>query len=240
MPNNYFQFKEFRIEQEHCSMKVCTDACIFGAFVAMDLRDRVSERTLVLDIGSGTGLLSLMIAQKIQAVIDAVEIEGAACRQAGFNFDASPWKDRLNIFNTDIINFRPGKKYDHIISNPPFYEEDLRSDNEGKNRAKHDLSLTLVDLLKVVNELLKGEGTLWVLLPYHRVGLFENEAGAMGFHTNHKIIIRHTTTHPYFRGILALSKNKTAHTNKEFIIKTGNDVYTEAFIELLGDYYLNL
>ena len=200
----------------------------------------VAEKTLVLDIGAGTGLLSLIIAQKTRAMVDAVEIVGAACGQAGANFDASPWKDRLNIFNADITNFRPGKKYDHIISNPPFYEDDLRSDDEGKNSAKHDLTLTLTELLKVVNDLLKDEGTLWVLLPYHRVGLFENEAGGMGFHTNYKILIRQTTIHPYFRGILALSKNKTANKNKEFIIKTGNGVYTEAFIELLGEYYLNL
>ena len=109
MSNNYFQFKQFNIEQQNCSMKVCTDACLLGAFAAKGISQQGSEEARVLDIGTGTGLLSLMIAQKNNSIIDAVEIEAAACSQAKQNFEDSPWGNRLNIFNTDIAAFRQEK-----------------------------------------------------------------------------------------------------------------------------------
>ena len=240
MSNNYFQFKQFNIEQQNCSMKVCTDACLLGAFAAKGISQQGSEEARVLDIGTGTGLLSLMIAQKNNSIIEAVEIEAAACSQAKQNFEDSPWGDRLNIFNTDIAAVRPGKKYHHIISNPPFYEDDLLSNNENKNRAKHDLSLTLKDLLKNVNELLKEGGIFWVLLPFHRLGYFENEASEIGLCSIQKMLVRQTNSHPYFRGILALSKNKNSLIFSELQIKEATGVYTEGFVDLLKEYYLFL
>ena len=221
-------------------MKVCTDACIFGAYVAASLKDIVSEKTHVLDIGAGTGLLSLMIAQETAAEVDAIEIGGSAFQQARENFEASPWKERLQVFHGDVTQFNFSKKYDQIISNPPFFADDLISDNEQSNQAKHDLSLTLKDLVKTVNVLLKEGGVFWILLPFHRLDYFVKEAGVTGLYPVQKLLIRHSKDHPYFRGILALSKNKTVNKKKEFIIKTGNGIYTAAFIDLLGDYYLNL
>ena len=124
MPNNYFRFKEFIIHQDKCSMKVCTDAGIFGAWVA-NCQLPVAN---CLDIGTGTGVLSLMFAQKnANAIIDAIEIEENAFDQAKENFLISKWSDRLNIFHTDAKDFVSEKKYDLIISNPPFYENELQS-----------------------------------------------------------------------------------------------------------------
>ena len=135
-------------------MKVCTDACLFGAFVANCLSPIVN----CLDIGTGTGLLSLMLAQETNAQIDAVEIDAAAFQQAKENFKASPWSSRLNIFNTDILHYSTDKKYDCIISNPPFFEDDLKSFSEGKNIAKHNNALTLAQLLTAINAHLAATG----------------------------------------------------------------------------------
>ena len=221
-------------------MKVCTDACLFGAYTANTIKHSTSNLQKILDIGSGTGLLSLMLAQQIDAEIDAVEIDRAAFIQAKENFEASHWAFRLHIFNTDILNYTTGKKYDCIISNPPFFEDDLRSDDEARNAARHDTTLTLIQLLSAVNDHLSKEGFFFVLLPFHRVDFFEKESLAYHFHLNNKILIRHTATHPYFRAILVFSKSKLTETTTELIIKNENGVYTEEFVDLLQDYYLNL
>src|SRR3954469_11797521 len=126
MANNYFSFKQFIIHQDKCAMKVCTDACLFGAYVA-DRFQITNSKFHVLDIGAGTGLLSLMLAQKNSTVqIDAVEIDKAASEQAKENFKHSLWRDRLHIHHQPIQEFGMNT-YNLIISNPPFYENDLKS-----------------------------------------------------------------------------------------------------------------
>ena len=218
-------------------MKVCTDACLFGALVA----DCTPPIANCLDIGTGTGLLSLMIAQKDPlAKIDAVEIDEAAAGQARQNFASSPWAERLTVFNCDILNFETGKKYDCIISNPPFFEDDLKSPNQTKNQAKHDTSLSLTDLLKVVGTQLTEEGSFAVLLPYHRVNYFIEEAERSGLHLNRKILVKQTTRHDLFRGILFFGKIKKPLQNTQIIIKDHEGKYTAAFTAALKDYYLYL
>ena len=221
-------------------MKVCTDACLFGAYTANAIQHSASGIQHILDIGTGTGLLSLMLAQKINSIIDAVEIDEAAYQQAKENFEASSWASRLHVFNTDILNYKADKKYDCIISNPPFFEDDLKSVDEGKNIAKHDNALTLTQLLAVINEHLATDGFFAVLLPFHRVDDFEKESSAHGYHLLQKVLIKHTVTHPYFRGILIFSKKNVATKTMELIIKDESGVYTPSFVELLQEYYLNL
>ncbi len=109
MSNHYFQFKQFTIQQEQCAMKVTTDACLFGAFVAQQIINCQLPIVNLLDIGTGTGLLSLMLAQKTNTLIDAVEIDEASCKQATKNIEQSPWKEQLNIFNADILKFDSDK-----------------------------------------------------------------------------------------------------------------------------------
>ena len=238
MPNNYFKFKQFTIQQEDCAMKVCTDACLFGAYVADQVK--VKAAATILDIGTGTGLLSLMLTQKVPASIDAVEIDAAAFKQAQDNFEKSPWKERLTVFNKNILQFEPGKKYDCIISNPPFFENDLKSSDNNKNNAKHDTSLTLEQLLTVAKKHLNDDGIFAVLLPYHRVDYFIEAANAYEFHLIKKVLIKQTDKHDYFRGILIFSKQSTLLSEETITIKNSADKYAVRFAELLKDYYLYL
>ncbi|MEP6682604.1 MAG: methyltransferase, partial [Parafilimonas sp.] len=203
MPNDYFQFKQFLIKQDKCAMKVCTDACLFGAFAATRLPLTVNR---ILDIGSGTGLLSLMLAQiLIDANIDAVEIDEAAAKQAKENFDASLWKERLNIYNESIQQFAnsPIRKsnYDVIISNPPFYESDLKSDDDKRNLALHSSDLRLEELISITYKLLNNNGSFFVLLPYHRTTYFL-ELSECKFFVREKVLVKQTSKHNYFRSIL--------------------------------------
>lgn len=218
-------------------MKVCTDACLFGALTA----NYKIKTANCLDIGTGTGLLSLMLAQKDpDAIIDAVEIDEEAARQASENFSASPWKDRLHIFNSDILSFNSGKKYDLILSNPPFYEDDLRSPDRNKNNARHDTSLSLTGLLEVVNIHLAGDGIFSVLLPNHRVNYFVEEAYKQELFLTKKIQVKQTEKHDYFRGILFFSRKKVQPITSTVSIKGREGNYASEFVAALNEYYLYL
>ena len=237
MANNFFQFRQFTIHQDNCAMKVCTDACLFGALIA-GFQPQVAN---CLDVGTGTGLLSLMYAQKDKhALIDAVEIDPAAALQARKNFDASPWKERLTIINTNVNRLSNEKKYDLIISNPPFFENNLRSFDNTKNSAKHDSSLTLLQLLKIVGERLPVSGSFAVLLPYHRITYFEDEALLHGLHMHRKVLVRQTPLHELFRGILFFKKAVSKQLVTEMSIKRSDERYTAEFTALLKDYYLQV
>ncbi len=242
MANNYFQFKQFTIYQQHCAMKVSTDACIFGAMVADTFADKelINADYYYLDIGTGTGLLSLMLAQKTKAAIDTVDIDSAAVEQAKQNFSASPFHQQLTAMHTDVLQFASDKKYDGIICNPPFFEGDLPSDDEMINAAKHSTTFNLQQLLTTAERLLKSGGVLAVLLPYHRIDEFINGANEAHFYLQQQILVRHTANHPWFRGILFLSATPAIAATKELSIKNEQNVYTDEFIGLLKDYYLNL
>jgi tRNA1Val (adenine37-N6)-methyltransferase len=220
-------------------MKVCTDACLFGAYIANQVQP-LSSVNSILDIGSGTGLLSLMLAQKTNATIDTVEIDANAFEQAKENIAQSSHKNRIEIFNTDIAAFNPNKKYDCIISNPPFFESDLKSDDEKKNSAKHDTSLTYITLLNAIDKNLTTHGFFSVLLPFKRSSYFEEVAAKLNFHLAKKLLVKQTPKHNYFRAILIFSRNKSVAEQSELTIKNEEGNYTKEFIQLLKDYYLYL
>ncbi len=219
-------------------MKVCTDACLFGAYIANEIQQLPVKN--ILDIGTGTGLLTLMLAQKTSATIDAVEIDAAAFTQGKQNIEQSPWIEKIAIYNSDILQFQTNKKYDCIISNPPFFEADLKSGDEKKNFAKHDTSLTFTALLNVVTENLSPAGFFSVLLPFRRSNYFEAEAAKINFNLIKKILIKQTPRHNHFRSILIFSTKKLETIQEEIIIKNEEGNYSTKFIELLKDYYLHL
>lgn len=253
MPNNYFQFKQFTVQQEKAALKVSTDSCLFGAWVAAEVRSmkyevRSADSSLttsnspvtILDIGAGTGLLMLMLAQKCDALIDGIEIDEPSSEQANENIAASLWKKRLRLFHADVKQFSFSKKYDLIISNPPFYEGDLKSDVANRNVAMHDAGLKLDELITVVDANLTADGSFAVLLPYVRAERMIELAKGVDLHLQTHVQVKQTVRHGFFRSMLMFSREKTEPRVHELSIKDENNQYTTEFTRLLKDYYLYL
>ena len=240
MPNNFFQFKKFIVRQDKCAMKVCTDSCLFGAWVAHAIEQKEFNPKNILDIGTGTGLLSLMLAQKTNSFIDAVETNSDACTQACENFKASLWNKQLHAFHSDIKKWKTPNKYDLIICNPPFFENDLLPEDEQKNISKHSHALSLEELLFAVQNLLSEDGNFAVLLPSNRATWFESKAFNHSLFAKECVLVKQTTKHNIFRTILILKKQKTGQVMKTISIKNDSNNYMPEFIELLEDYYLYL
>jgi tRNA1Val (adenine37-N6)-methyltransferase len=223
-------------------MKVCTDACILGGYAAEKFTTTEPAIQRVLDIGCGTGILSLMMAQKIPATIDAIEIDESAASQAMENVHQSKWNDQVSVQHISLQSFHPATTYDLIISNPPFFENDLKSEDAMKNKAKHDLSLTIDEIIAFAVKNLSANGYLMLLLPYHRSNEVEQMAAQQNLYLSEKLYVKHAETHPYFRSILLLSTSKPTidPVTSELLIYDSGKQYTPAFQALLADYYLKL
>jgi len=219
-------------------MKVCTDACLFGAWVADYIRQNPRYDT-VLDIGTGTGLLSLMLAQQSPAKIDAIEIEAHCAAQAKENTEASPWANRIQIIQGDIQCFQPVQPYSFIISNPPFFENDLQAADPSKNKAKHSTHLSLKVLFSITRQYLSPVGEAAFLLPYHRYQEAQVYANENALYPQEMIHISQTPLHKPFRTLLRLGQHKTKTSIHNFSIKI-NDGYSKEAIKLLTGYYLAL
>ncbi len=219
-------------------MKVCTDSCLFGAWVAGKIESKIFQPKTILDIGSGTGLLSLMLSQKSDEQIDAVEIDENSYLQTKENFLASKWSNRLQAFNEDIKNWNSHSKYDFIISNPPFFENNVKSGNKNKDVAKHDDGLTFQELLQSIKKNLAKDGNFSVLIPFYRSAWFRTLASEYDFYLKEELLVKQTPKHTYFRSILIFDTNPNAFISNELIIKDESGNYTEPFTYLLKDYYL--
>lgn len=241
MSNSYFRFKQFIVHQDKCAMKVSTDACVFGSYIASKEKDFGNDETNILDIGAGTGLLSLMIAQKVKGHIDAVEIDEKAYEQTKENFEMSAWTSRLADYQADTTKFEFDKKYNIIVSNPPFFKNSLKSSDHNKNLAKHTTSLPHAALAEIVANILIDKGNFYLLLPVEEFQIFEKIAAKNNLPTNEKINIRHYHHSNYFRTIGVFSNVKTTSATEETLtLKVDKDTYSQDFIKLLKDYYLYL
>lgn len=239
MPNPFFQFREFTVYHDRCAMKVTTDACLFGAWVARYLSTRKTDGQPILDIGTGTGLLSLMIAQKSSARIEAIEIDPEAARQARENADRSPWARRIEIITRDLLHFSPEKKYDQILTNPPFYEKEIPSQDPGKMAAQHGEGLLLGDLFDWVKKNLKPEGRFHALLPFKRKQEILGRLKQSGLFVEEWVVIKPTARALPSRLLLraSLEKPSEVEESEEMIAVAGND-YSSFFRDLIRDYYL--
>jgi tRNA1Val (adenine37-N6)-methyltransferase len=236
MANNFFQFKEFIIYQDRCAMKVSTDSCLFGAWVASIQK----TATNTLDIGSGTGLLTLMLAQKSNSFFDCVEIESECFQQLTENINGSKWKNHCAIYNEDIRNFKSEKKYDIIISNPPFYENQLSSTVDKINLARHQKGLLLADLFEVVEKSITDDGCFFLLLPGFRRSECLEKAHSLNFFPEHIVDVKQTNKHAIFRSMFCFTKIPTQTTVEEINIKEADGNYSDVFVSLLKDYYFSL
>lgn len=239
MGNSYFQFKQFTVQQAGSAMKVCTDACIQGAFTAAYLQTRLPAVQRVLDIGTGTGLLALMLAQRGNYAIDAVELDAAAARQAQENFAASPWPHQLQIFHTDIKDFHPEAAYPFIITNPPFFENNLQGPQQRRTAAMHTVSLGHAELLAAIQQMLAPGGSFSVLLPAGEFERFRRMGEAAGFTLRELLEIQQTPAHVPFRCVGIFGPAGDLHTG-QLVIHDEQRQYTPPFVTLLKDYYLYL
>ncbi len=173
-----FRFKQFTIAQDRTAMKVGTDGVLLGAWVSL----RGDERR-ILDIGTGTGLIAIMLAQRSMAEIDGVEIDPQSTEQASENMAASPWSERLTAHNSDIQSYRGGESYDLIVSNPPYFVDSLPSPKSQRTTARHTTDLSFRDLGEAVVRALSPEGRFALILPTTEMQLFEREVNKKLFTT---------------------------------------------------------
>jgi len=238
-----FQFKQFKIEQDRTAMKVTTDSCLFGAWVA-NRESSIVNSPKVLDIGTGTGLLALMFAQNnSDATIDAIEIDKDAAEQACENVLESPWVNRINIIQADIREKKDTlPKYDIIISNPPFHENQLVSTDSGKNKAYHSSELTLGELLRIISALITAEGQFYMLLPYYRLEETRNLMLKMRLGIQTLVKVKQSPDHDFFRIMIEGKRHLNAadHTERELSIWDEKKEYSPDFTNLLKDFYLYL
>lgn len=235
MSNSYFQFKQFIVNQEHCAMKVSTEACILGAWTSY-----LNPKN-ILDIGAGTGLLSLMMAQKYDCQIDAIEIEHKAANQAKDNFGESIWRQRLKLIHSDIKYFADEneKHYDLIISNPPFFSNSLKSRVASSNLAKHDDGLSKEVLVDSISKLMSKHGTAYILFPEREADELRQVAFDIGLEAKDSLIVKNRAGNKVFRKIVALG-NISGLEPSELVIREIDGDYSELFKELLEPYYLKL
>ena len=242
MSNNYFQFKQFTVRQDRCAMKVTTDACLFGAWVANeDKREKIITKN-ALDIGTGTGLLSLMYAQKnLSATIDAIEIDEEAYEQAVENFENSPWGDRLFCFHAGLDEFieEPEDEYDLIVSNPPFYSENYKTENEQRDLARFQDAMPFEELIEAADLMLSENGIFAIIIPFKEEKNFIALAKEAELYPVKITRVKGTPTSDIKRSLLAFSRNEIHNIAiDELIIETDRHVYTPEYIELTKDFYL--
>jgi tRNA1Val (adenine37-N6)-methyltransferase len=236
MGKNIFAFKEFTIHQDRCAMKVTTDACLFGAWVV----SKMNDPKRILDIGAGTGLLSLMLAQSTPAAIDAVELEDQAFAQMKENVEASRFKKNIHSIHADINNHQINEPYDLIISNPPFHEEQLKSENKEINLARHQEGLLFSDLLLVSKRSVAANGSVFILMPFYREKECCEWVAQAGGSMKRIARVRHSGLHNPFRVMFEIVFEYAITIEEEIIIHEGNGTYTAEFTRLLKPYYLYL
>jgi tRNA1Val (adenine37-N6)-methyltransferase len=237
--NSYFQFKQFRIEQGQCAMKVSTDACVLGAVADVAGAERI------LDVGTGTGLLALMAAQRNpMARIEAVELDPMAAAQAAVNFAGSPWAARLRLHAMPLARLAATAPapFDHIICNPPFFRHSLRSPDARRSTARHtaDDTLSFAELAGFAAGFLAPTGRLTVLLPPPEMQHFEQAAALAGLLPAARLVLRHRAGSKPLRHITAFARQAPLLQEQELLVKDAGEKYSAAFRELLGPFYLAL
>ena len=234
-----FTFKQFAIEQDRCAMKIGTDGVLLGAWAPID-----NHPFSILDIGTGTGIIALMLAQRSAAQqIDALEIDEAAYEQATDNFENSPWNDRLFCFHAGLDEFieEPEDEYDLIVSNPPFYSEDYKTENESRDLARFQDAMPFEQLLEAADLLLSEHGIFTVIIPFKEEENFIALANEFELYPLKITRVKGTPTTEIKRSLLAFSRTETTDLPiDELVIETARHVHTQEYIGLTKDFYLKM
>lgn len=236
-----FQFKEFTIHQDQTAMKVGTDGVLLGAWCSVD-----AYPDSILDVGSGTGLIGLMLAQRCDAMtIDAVEVDEQAYEQTVSNFELSDWGDRLFCYHSSFQDFahemsEEGEEYDLIISNPPFYTDDFETNDDARNKARFTSSLSFQELIEGAANVLSSVGRFAVIIPFKEEQKFVSLASENKLFLNRVCRVKGTATSEVKRSLLEFSFQKTEWIEEELVIETSRHNYTEKYKELTRDFYLKM
>ena len=235
MANPFFTFKQFTIRHDRCAMKVGTDGVLLGAWTDVNHSQRM------LDIGTGTGLIALMLAQRCpQASITAIDIDIDAVGQAQENVLLSPWSDRVEVKLQDICKYLTDKHFDTIVSNPPYFIDSLKCPDDQRNTARHTDTLDAERLLESVARLLTDDGRFSIILPAEQTDLLIQTAYAQGLYPSRQTAV---ITRPGLspkRILMEFQKTKEAFQPDELIIELERHVYSEGYIALTKDFYLKM
>ena len=234
-----FQFKHFFVEQDRCAMKIGTDGVLLGAWTPIE-----NNPFSILDIGTGTGIIALMLAQRSGAQqIDALEIDEEAYEQATDNFENSPWNDRLFCFHAGLDEFveEPEDEYDLIISNPPFYSEDYKSNNNQRDLARFQDAMPFEELIEAADLLLSENGIFSVIIPFKEEEKFIQIAKEFELYPLKITRVKGIPNGETKRSLLAFSREITPDfPEDELIIETSRHIYTPEYIALTKDFYLKM
>jgi tRNA1Val (adenine37-N6)-methyltransferase len=232
-----FQFKEFAVAQDQCAMKIGTDGVLLGAWATS------KTEASILDIGTGTGVIALQLAQRSAAeIIDAIEIDGPAFEQAVENFENSPWGDRLFGYHASLQEFAEEIEdcYELIVSNPPFYTGAFPSEDAQRNKARFEDALPFAHLLAGVSHLLAAKGRFALIIPFQEETKLIESALPYGLHLQKCCRVRGNQHSPIKRSLLEFSFSKTQPAYSDLQIETERHVYTKEYIELVQDFYLKM
>jgi tRNA1Val (adenine37-N6)-methyltransferase len=238
MSNSGFAFKQFSIRQEKCAMKVGTDAVLLGAWA------KTYGVRRILDIGTGTGVIALMLAQKSGAAIDAVEIDEASCEEARENVNHSPWPGRVKVHHLSLQDYSKmqDEKYDLIVSNPPYFNDSLPATEESRTKARHTVLLPFSDLVEGTVRLLSKDGKFCVILPPREGEKFREIAASKGLHLTRITRVKTTPEKPEKRWLMQFAfAAKPQISDSTLVIEKDNlnaQHYTDEYRELTKEYYL--
>ena len=238
MANKPFQFKQFTVAQERCAMKIGTDGVLLGAWVSLE-----NSPQSILDIGAGTGIIALQLAQRSLAeTIDAIEIDDNAYEQCTNNFENAPWADRLYCYHASIQEFvsEITDAYDLIISNPPFYSEDFKTEHSARDTARFTDSLPFEHLIVSAAHLLSERGTFAVILPKKEQANFIALASQNHLFLKRICSVKGTPTSEEKRSLMEFTFQKMEPIQESLIIETSRHQYTQDYIELVQEFYLKM
>lgn len=234
MPNPYFSFKRFTVYHDKCAMKVGTDGVLLGTWTNVNTSQRI------LDIGTGSGLVALMLAQRCEASITAIDIDSEAVEQAQININASNWKNRMEVIHTDLCKYSPQNLFDTIVSNPPYFIDSLKCDDIQRNTARHNDTLTSEQLFENVSQMLCPEGEFSLILPFEQSESAISIAEKYGLHpTRHTRVITRPGLPPK-RSLLAFKKRPEEYIPQDLVIELERHVYSEEYIALTKEFYLKM
>lgn len=238
MANPYFQFKQFTVYHDLCAMKVGIDGVLLGAWAPVD-----SSANRILDVGTGSGLIALMLAQRSNAMIDAIDLDEGAVRQTGINVAASDWNNRIRVHHQSLQNFAETqtKVYDLIVSNPPFFISSLKAPDEARTIARHADTLTHEELLKYASELLKKTGRMCVILPVNEGLRCVESAWKFGLYCHQCVHVYPKPKSEPKRLLLEFGFTARETQLSSIEIETAErHQYSAAFTALAKDFYLKL